>query len=137
MTYNIDLNDLFPTTLGNLDLSSQTLTTGLSTNYSINTGINYSYNWSNITQPALTADYGTIKANAALEINGENADIRVNGKSLTAAIAKIEERLAILKPNVELENEWEELKNLGDQYRKLEKELQEKMRVWETLKKEF
>ena len=46
-----------------------------------------------------------------------------------------EERLAILHPNEKLEDKWEELKKLGDMYRALEKDIQEKEKIWETLKK--
>lgn len=48
---------------------------------------------------------------------------------------KIEERLAILKPNPELESRWDELRNLGEKYRQLEAELTAKESVWNTLKK--
>ena len=41
----------------------------------------------------------------------------------------------MLVPNPELEKEWEELKRLGDAYRKLEAECKEKSKVWNTLKK--
>ena len=81
------------------------------------------------TNPMMVNSAGTV------DLTGENADIRINGKSLSQAIANIEERLAILHPNPELEQEWEELKRLGDQYRTLESEIKEKMKVWDTLKR--
>lgn len=68
-----------------------------------------------------------------LEVRGENADILVNGKSLCSAISNIEERLGILQVNPELESEFAELKKLGEQYRALEKQLQEKKKVWQSL----
>ena len=68
-----------------------------------------------------------------LEVRGENADILVNGKSLCSAISNIEERLGILHVNPELESEFAELKKLGEQYRALEKQLQEKKQVWDKL----
>jgi len=77
-----------------------------------------------------------------VHINGDGitmepgADIKIGGKSLTEAIAKIEERLAILKPNPEMEDKWEELKQLGQRYRELEKELYEKEKMWEILKRD-
>ena len=68
-----------------------------------------------------------------LEVRGENADILINGKSLCSAISNIEKRLGILQVNPELEAEFAELKKLGEQYRVLEKELQEKQKVWQKL----
>lgn len=43
--------------------------------------------------------------------------------------------MAILHPNEKLEEKWEELKKLGDMYRALEKDIIEKEKIWETLKK--
>jgi len=47
----------------------------------------------------------------------------------------IEERLGILRPNNDLEGRWEKLKALGEEYRKLEKEILEGESIWDTLKK--
>jgi hypothetical protein len=47
---------------------------------------------------------------------------------------KVEARLNILTPNPELEKEWDELRRLGERYRKLEKKCQEKAEVWKKLK---
>jgi len=56
------------------------------------------------------------------------------GKSLTQAIEKIEERLAILKPNTELESRWEQLKELRNLYVELERDLLEKEKIMKILK---
>lgn len=64
-----------------------------------------------------------------------NGDIKLNGRSLTDVLDGIEQRLAILKPSVDLEDKWEELKALGDKYRELEKEITKKELVWDILKK--
>jgi hypothetical protein len=61
-------------------------------------------------------------------------DIKVGGRSLTEAIDKIEERLGILHPNPELEDRWQQLKDLRNQYQELEKELLEKEKMWKILK---
>lgn len=71
---------------------------------------------------------------ATLELQGEGADIRINGVSLTDVLKNIEQRLNILRPNTELEAEWNQLRALGNRYRQLEAELKEKSRVWEKLK---
>lgn len=73
---------------------------------------------------------GTIK------LSGENADIDINGVSLKDTLAGIQERLALLTPNPQLEKEWEELKALGDAYRKMEADIKSKMKTWDILKKE-
>ncbi len=64
----------------------------------------------------------------------EGTDIKVGGKSLVEAIDKIEERLGILHPNPALEDRWEQLKALRQQYQDLEKELLEKEKMWKILK---
>jgi len=69
----------------------------------------------------------------SLTLDGEDADIVINGKSLSKAISNIESRLAILQCNPELEAEFQELHQLGEQYRKLEKQLLEKQEVWKRL----
>jgi hypothetical protein len=46
----------------------------------------------------------------------------------------LERRLNILRPNTELEAEWDQLRALGDQYRELEAELLEKQKMWDRLK---
>ena len=71
---------------------------------------------------------------ATLELQGEGADIRINGVSLTDVLKNIEQRLNILRPNTELEAKWDQLQELGNRYRQLEAELKEKSRVWEKLK---
>lgn len=76
---------------------------------------------------------GIIAAGGTIDLKGENADIRVNGVSLMNTLNSIAERLNILRPNPELEAEWHKLKELGDQYRALEKEFKEKSKVWEKL----
>lgn len=69
-----------------------------------------------------------------LELNGDNADIKVNGTSLMATIKEIQERLNILVPNPELEADWDDLRALGEQYRALEKKCKEKVEAWNKLK---
>ena len=75
---------------------------------------------------------------ATLKVNGDadfEGEVTIKGKSLTGMIEKIEERLAILHPNPELEDRWEELQSLREAYVELEREIIEKERVWAILKK--
>ncbi len=64
-----------------------------------------------------------------------NKDIEINGRKLSEILDKIEERLNMISPNTKLEAEWEELRVLGEQYRQLEKEILQKMAVYNELKK--
>lgn len=73
-------------------------------------------------------------ASSKITLNGDNADIEVNGKSLLSTLAALEERLNILVPNPAMEKEWDQLKRLGDKYRKLEKKLKEQSDMWNKLK---
>jgi len=68
-------------------------------------------------------------------MRGKEADIEINGKSMSAWMEKVEQRLNILTPNPELEKDWDDLRRLGERYRKLEKKCKEKAQMWETLKK--
>jgi hypothetical protein len=78
--------------------------------------------------------WATYASAPKINLNGEGADIEVNGWSLVDAIKKIEERLNILTPNENLESEWEELRTLGDQYRKLEQQILAKQATWDRLR---
>jgi hypothetical protein len=63
-------------------------------------------------------------------------DIKVGGRSLMDAIDKMEERLGILNPNPELEDRWDQLKELRKQYIELEKDLLEKEKLIKILKEQ-
>lgn len=116
-----------PTSYGNL-----TLSTGTYNPYNIiaaGTGTGTSYTWASTTQPV-----GTVKLSKdGIEMD-KGCDIIIGNIKLSETLASIESRLAILRINHSLESEWEELKVLGDAYRALEKEIQEKLEVWEKLK---
>jgi len=71
---------------------------------------------------------------AKIQLNGENADVEVNGWSLVDAVKRIEERLGLFQPNPELEKEWEDLRELGEQYRKLEQHIRDKQATFDRIK---
>jgi hypothetical protein len=75
-----------------------------------------------------------LKQSGMLSLRGENADIDINGKSLMKTLEALEERLNLMTPNPELEKEWDDLKKLGERYRKLEKKCKEKAEMWNKLK---
>jgi hypothetical protein len=93
--------------------------------YTINNGVS---------QPWTSQPWYTNSVTPKIKLDGEGADIEVNGWSLIDAIKKIEQRLNILTPNENLESEWEELRTLGEQYRKLEQHILDKQATWDKLK---
>ena len=77
----------------------------------------------------------TVQQSGTIDLRGENPDIKINGKSMKTWMEAVEERLNILTPNPELEKDWDELQELGERYRALEKKCKEKAQMWEALKK--
>jgi len=74
-----------------------------------------------------------IQSGNTVHIQGEDADLLINDKSLKTWMEKMEERLNILTPNPEMEAEWDQLRKLGERYRKLEKKCKEKSDMWNKL----
>jgi len=70
--------------------------------------------------------------NAKVKIT--DSDIEIDGLSLKATLKTLHERLAIMIPNPALEKEFEELKACGDEYRRLERQFEEQLKMWNTLK---
>lgn len=75
-----------------------------------------------------------INPSGTMELTGENADLKIRGKSMVDWMEKVEERLNILTPNKEMEAEWDELRELGERYRELERKCKEKGEMWNKLK---
>ena len=69
-----------------------------------------------------------------LSLRGEKADIDINGKSLMKTLEALEDRLNMLTPNPEMEEEWDQLRELGERYRELEQQCREKTKMWNKLK---
>jgi len=90
--------------------------------------------WATSTGTASPWVTNTTLKGGQLELEGKDADIIIDGKSLLDTLAALEERLNILVPNPEMEKEWDQLKKLGDRYRKLEKKLKEQSDMWAKLK---
>ena len=121
--------------------SASTISTAASNIWPYNNSGSYSYNLgsinSNVTNGINFNDLWS-SSSPGLHVKGDaefEGDVKIKGKSIAETLDKIEARLAILHPNEVLEEKWEELKALGDAYRKLEKEILEKEKIWETLKK--
>ena len=75
-----------------------------------------------------------VQPNNTVHIKGEDADLLINDKSLKTWMERVEERLNILTPNPEMEKEWDQLRKLGERYRKLEKKCKEQSDMWNKLK---
>ena len=75
-----------------------------------------------------------IQPTNTVHIKDENADLLINDKSLKTWMERVEERLNILTPNPEMEKDWDDLRKLGERYRKLEKKCKEKSDTWNKLK---
>jgi hypothetical protein len=75
-----------------------------------------------------------IQPGGKVVIQGEDADLVIGKKSMRDWMEKVEERLNILTPNPEMEKEWDDLRKLGERYRKLEKKCKEKSDMWNKLK---
>jgi hypothetical protein len=103
-----------------------------------------SYVWNGTTTYGTSPGYDTsvltVSAGSqpSLKVSGD-ADISGNLKwrdrDMDKWIESVESRLAMLQPNPKLEQEFNKLKELGDQYRALEREILEKQKVWDILKK--
>lgn len=98
----------------------------------------YTYT-TNITSPWISTGVSdntmTVGQSGTIQIRGEDADIKINDKSMVAWMEKVEERLNILTPNPELEKDWDDLRRLGQRYRALERKCKEKSQMWEALNK--
>lgn len=112
-----------------------------STTYTLSPGLNSPVN--NTVLSITGANYpnwaGTASTQSTLTVSGDTnieGNLTVKGRDLCQLLDTIESRLAILQVNPDLEAEFNELKELGDQYRKLEAKFKEQKRVFEILKKQ-
>jgi len=108
-------------------------------NVAANIGPGYSYSNGmhpnptiSISTPNATTGTSTMTVKGDAEFEG---NIKVGGKDLVELLTKIEDKLAIYKANPELEEKWEELRELSKRYKELEAEIKEKEQVWDILKK--
>lgn len=98
---------------------------------------NYSVSPGSLPYISIKDDYANTNTKSLL-VNGDaefKGDVTINGKKLSDTLENIEKRLAILHPNIELEQNWEELRELGNRYRDLEKQILEKEKIISILKK--
>jgi hypothetical protein len=77
---------------------------------------------------------GQAQFDSDVEVKGS---ITVRGVNLAESLARIEERLNLLQPNLKLEAEWEQLRVLGEQYRQLERDMLDKLELVGILGKKY
>jgi hypothetical protein len=85
-----------------------------------------------------TTGWTTYNNQPGLRVSGDatfDGEVTIRGVKLDDRLTAIEERLGILRPNNDLEGKWEKLKALGEEYRRIEKEILEGEDIWATLKK--
>ena len=119
----------------NIDMSSLDLSFNGINHQDIITGTNgiYTTIGTGTSSPWVTFnDHSTLSVSGDADFAG---DVRVQGRSLAEFMEQVEQRLNMLQPNPELEQEWNELRELGARYRELEQQCKEKAKMWNTLKK--
>ena len=129
---------------GTLGTAYSNATAGATLSTTLNNGLL----WSNPTYTATASPYTVSNGTTGwttynnqpqvLKVSGNaefEGDVKIKGVSLDDRLNAIEERLGILRPNNDLEGKWEKLKKLGEEYRKLEKEILEGENIWDMLKK--
>lgn len=113
-SYIYSTNPTGNVTIGNVSTgaSGQWLTTtGAS-----NTAFGYTSSGSNGTWGNVTST----SPSSTIEIKGEDADVVINGKSLSKFMETMESRLAILQPDLEKLEHFSALKKAYDHYKALE-----------------
>jgi len=94
-------------------------------------GATGSAGWSTISASTnLNGDMLTVTGDATFD-----GDVKIKGKSIADSLERIEARLAILRPNEELEEKWDNLRALRNAYMELEAEIKEKEAMWGILKR--
>jgi hypothetical protein len=86
-----------------------------------------------------TVSIGDDTKRSSLQVKGDTnieGNLVVQGANITEILQNIQSQLGLLTPNPEIEAEFDQLRELGDQYRKLEALILEQKRVWDILKKE-
>ena len=76
--------------------------------------------------------HGSNHATGDVIIDG---DLKIQSESIKDLLEQIKDKLAIFKPNLELEERWETLRELKRQYIELEKDILEKEEIIRILKR--
>ena len=99
----------------------------ISNNGTGSTGLTYTSTWA-----------PTEMKPSAINVNGDavfHGNIEWQGRDMREWFARVESRLGMLQTNPKLEQDWKKLQDLRMQYVELERELLEKQRIFDILKK--
>lgn len=119
---SLTYDPLDPATYGNVTIG------GSGGTYSV-FGASTDYTWSGL---------GLTQNEAKIHVQGDavfEGNITWQDRDMREWFESVEARLAILRPNPDLEAEWSELADLRQRYVELERELLAKQRVFDILKK--
>lgn len=131
MTYSIDTTNMSTVTGPVYNSPTYTYATGATAGAVLTTNGTGTSAWTTLTaDPNLQGK--TLQVNGNASISGE---LTIQGVNLSDRLDRIEEKLAILRPNEELEAKWENLRGLRKAYMELEAEIIEKQAMWDILKK--
>ena len=75
-----------------------------------------------------------INQSGRISLQGDDADIEINGESVVSMLREIRDRLNILQVSETMEAEWDELRALREQYETKLAECREKSQAWSALK---
>ena len=117
-----------------VDLSGVYSSVSLTSPYTVSSGINFPnavYTTSTVNSPWVQSPP---MAGPKIKLDGADADIEINGVSLWRTMQEISNRLNIMHTNPELETEWAELRELGEQYRKLEQHILDKQATFDRVR---
>ena len=127
-------SNTYHTSSGTSIYTSPALTGGGGTGISISPTTVPTSVWANTytNYPTMSTNNGVTTMTQDVEIKG---NLKVNGTDIGGLLAKIEERLAIYRPEPELEEKWEELRELSKRYKELVADIREKEKIWDILKR--
>ena len=117
-----------------VDLSGVYSSVSLTSPYTVSSGINFPnavYTTSTVNSPWVQSPP---MAGPKIRLEGADADIEINGVSLWRTMQEISNRLNIMHTNPELETQWQELRALGEQYRKLEQHILDKQATFDRVR---
>lgn len=130
--WDINLENMALTTITSPWLGTVGTTSATTGIYTVSGSNGSSVNWAD------TMTVSTDIKGASLQVKGDaefDGNVTIKGKSISDSLERIEEKLAILRPNEELEEKWENLRGLRKMYMELEAEIIEKEKMWNILKK--
>jgi hypothetical protein len=119
-----------------LDLSNTLSNVSLTSPYTYTSSVNLGAfpNTIYTTSGTASSPWSVQRTSPKIRLDGEDADIEINGVSLWRTMQEIANRLNIMQTNPELETEWAELRELGEQYRKLEQHIKDKQATFDRIK---